>query len=500
MSDRSAGYVTDVGYTFGYHAALNPLSTRLAFLRAGLEPPRINTACELGFGQGVSLALHAAASPARWWGNDLIPEHVRFAQSLDCTSGAGSTLIEATFEEFAQRAAGLPRFDFIGLHGVLSWISAENRARIAGFLRDRLAPGGVVYTGYNALPGWADMVPLRRLMAEHAARAGAGGTVERIDAAVAFTARLLDTHPLAIRSAPGVPGRFERLRHADRRYLAHEYFNRDWDPLYFADMASLFGAAGLSYACSAQLRDHLDALNLTDGQRRLLAEISDADFRETMRDFMTNAQVRRDYWVRDARRLTPEALHEAWRATRVVLTVPRGDVAERVTGPLGEQSLADPVHREVLAALGVHAPRAIEYLRATTGLAVGTLADVVFQLAAFGYVSVAQDDATVARCTERTQRLNARLVTLAATSDDIAVLASPVTGGGVNVDRLEKLFLEAIASGGRTPDDWVAHARQRAAGWLDTAGATELAQQARRFADRRLALLQALGVTDSASG
>lgn len=490
MSDRSAGYVTDVGYTFGYHAALNPLSTRLAFLRAGLEPPRIATACELGFGQGVSLAVHAAAGSARWWGNDLLPEHVRFAQSLDSASGAGSTLAEATFEEFAARATDLPRFDFIGLHGVLSWVSADNRARIAGFLRDRLAPGGVVYAGYNALPGWADMVPLRRLMTEHAARAGAGGTIGRIDAALAFTGRLLDTHPLAIRSTPGVPGRLERLRHADRRYLAHEYFNRDWDPLYFADMADLFGTAGLRYVCSAQLRDHLDALNLTDGQRRLLAEISDADLRETVRDFMTNAQVRRDYWVRDARRLTPEALHEAWRATRVVLTVPRGDVAERVSGPLGEQSLADPVHLEVLAALGDHAPRAIEDLRATTGLAVGTLADAVFQLAAFGYVSIAQDDATIARFTERTQRLNARLVTLAATSDDIAVLASPVTGGGIIVERMEKLLLGAIASGCATPEEWAAHARLHAPSRDDA----ELATRARGFAERRWPVLRALGV------
>jgi SAM-dependent methyltransferase len=206
MSDRSAGYVTDTGYTFGCHAALNPLATRLAFLRAGLEPPRIGVACELGFGQGVSLAVHAAASHPRWWGNDLLPDHVRFARSLDTAAGSDSVLAEATFEEFAQRD-DLPRFDFIGLHGVLSWISPENRARIAAFVRDHLAPGGVVYTGYNALPGWSDMLPLRRLMVEHATHAGRGSTVDRIESALEFTARLLDTHPLALRAMPQVVDR-----------------------------------------------------------------------------------------------------------------------------------------------------------------------------------------------------------------------------------------------------------------------------------------------------
>ncbi|MBL8200362.1 MAG: methyltransferase regulatory domain-containing protein [Chromatiales bacterium] len=491
MSDRSAGYVTDVGYTFGYHAALNPLASRLAFLRAGLEPPRIATACELGFGQGVSLAVHAAASPVHWWGNDLLPEHVRFAQSLDTASGAGSVLVEATFEEFAKRTPDLPRFDFIGLHGVLSWISAGNRVCIADFIRDRLAPGGVVYTGYNALPGWADMVPLRRLLTEHAARAGTGSTVSRIDAALDFAARLLDTHPLAIRSTPGVPARFERLRHADRRYLAHEYFNRDWDPLYFADVAGLFATAGLHYACPAQLRDHLDALNLTDGQRGLLAETGDAVFRETVRDFVTNAQVRRDYWIRDAEPLAGEALREAWRGTRVVLTTPRGDVAERVTGPLGELRLADPAHRAVLAALGDHRPRTVAEVHATAmGFQVDELANAVFELAAAGQVALAQDDAAIGRRAPHTGRLNAQLLAQAATSDDVAVLASPVTGGGVAVDRIEQLFLGAMTAGGSAPEELAAHALGRATPWDEA----ELVARARRFAERRLPVLRALGI------
>jgi len=53
MSDWTAGYVTDIGYTFGYYNELNPLRVRLAFLNAGLSIPEVGTACELGFGQGM---------------------------------------------------------------------------------------------------------------------------------------------------------------------------------------------------------------------------------------------------------------------------------------------------------------------------------------------------------------------------------------------------------------------------------------------------------------
>ena len=61
MSDWTSGYVADIGYTFGYYAELNPLRVRLAFLNQGLVFPEVGTACELGFGQGLSANLHAAA-------------------------------------------------------------------------------------------------------------------------------------------------------------------------------------------------------------------------------------------------------------------------------------------------------------------------------------------------------------------------------------------------------------------------------------------------------
>jgi len=431
MSERAAGYVTDVGYTYGYHAALNPLASRLAFLRAGLVPPAIATACELGFGQGVSLCLHAAASPVRWWGCDLLPEHVAFAKALDAASGAGAVLAEATFAEFAERD-DLPRFDFIGLHGVLSWVSADNRARIAAFVDRQLATGGVLYTGYNALPGWSELLPLRRLMAEHARRAGAGGTLPRIEATLDFATRLLEVHPLALRGSPGLGERFQRLRQADRRYLAHEYFNRDWDPLYFADVAELLAAAGLRHACSARLRDHLDELNLTAGQRHLLGEITDPCLRETARDFMANTQLRRDYWVRERRTLDPGALAEAWRQTRLVLTVAPAQVAERVTGPQGELRLDGPDHRALLALLVECGPLTLgEAEQRLPGQVLHALAEAAFQLAACGYLAPAQDQATIAACEPRVRRLNAHLQAHAVGEAAITVRASAVTGGGV---------------------------------------------------------------------
>lgn len=52
MTDWSAGYVADITYTYGYYAELNPLRARQALVNAGMVPPEVVTACELGFGQG----------------------------------------------------------------------------------------------------------------------------------------------------------------------------------------------------------------------------------------------------------------------------------------------------------------------------------------------------------------------------------------------------------------------------------------------------------------
>jgi hypothetical protein len=143
MSDWTAGYVTDIDYTFGYYPELNPLRLRLAFLAARHRPPEVDTACELAFGQGVSTNLHAAASGMQWFGTDFNPAQAGFAQELAAVSGAGARLFDESFTEFCTRP-DLPDFDFIGLHGIWSWISDENRAVIVDFVRRKLAVGGVL--------------------------------------------------------------------------------------------------------------------------------------------------------------------------------------------------------------------------------------------------------------------------------------------------------------------------------------------------------------------
>lgn len=63
MSDWTAGYVADIGYTYGYYTELNPLRVRLAFLNAGLVPPEVGSACELSANKRTPTLFDRPAVP-----------------------------------------------------------------------------------------------------------------------------------------------------------------------------------------------------------------------------------------------------------------------------------------------------------------------------------------------------------------------------------------------------------------------------------------------------
>jgi hypothetical protein len=101
MTNWTDGYVTDLTYTHGYYAELNPVRLRLALLaRALAAPEEIYTACELGYGQGLSVNLHAAASTVHWYGTDFNPAQASYAKQLAQASGAPLDLYDESFAEF----------------------------------------------------------------------------------------------------------------------------------------------------------------------------------------------------------------------------------------------------------------------------------------------------------------------------------------------------------------------------------------------------------------
>ena len=511
MNPWTSGYVADIGYTFGYYTELNPQRVPFALLAAGIAPPRISSACELGFGQGLSINLHASASGVNWWGTDFNPAQAGFAQELSAASQANCSLFDQSFEDFSERA-DLPEFDFIGLHGIWSWISDANRAVIVDFIAKRLKVGGVLYISYNTLPGWAAFAPMRHLMTEHVEILGAEGRgiVSRIDGAIDFAEKFLATNPLFLRANPLVGERLTKLKEQNRHYLAHEYFNRDWHPMHFATLAEWLSPAKVQYACSANFLDGIDAVNLTAEQQAFLVEIPDPMFQQTVRDFMVNQQFRRDYWVKGARRLTSYEQAKALRAQQVVMVNPRDDIALKVTGSLGEATLNEPIYKPVLDTLEGHKLLSLGEIESQLSGQVNfaQLVQAITVLMGAGHVVSVQPSQAAAVAKPTSARLNAYLQEKSKGTGDLSYLASPVTGGGVPVSRFGQLFLLAYSQGKKTPEDWAKEAWELLASQgqrlikeektLETPeeNLQELTQQAKEFHDKRLPILKALGLAN----
>ncbi|SFP42311.1 Methyltransferase domain-containing protein [Nitrosomonas cryotolerans] len=447
--DWSQGYFTDVGYTFGYYRELSPTFIRFCLLLQGIAAPDPADAhyCELGIGQGLSLNLHAATHTGRFWGTDFNPAQAAFAQGLTRATGLTTDIRDESFDELLQ--TDLPPMDFITLHGIWTWVSPENHQQIVALARKRLKPGGVLYISYNTLPGWSAAAPLRQLFALHDRYAGRTQTaLTRVDAAVQFADRLLGCNPAYSRAIPGIADRLRQIKEQNRHYVAHEYFNREWNVMYFVDVAEQLAAAKLEFAASAALLDTVDAIHLNPAAQTMLKEIEHPVLREQLRDYFTFSQFRRDLFMRGTCRLSAQEKHQRLLDTRFVLLQAPADVPRKVTGSLLEGDLQAAIYEPLLSVLAERdfAPKSLRVLCASGEKAAVSSAQVLeamIILVGMGHVSPCQDEAAVKQVRGNSERMNAEILRRAVYSRDIAYLAAPVIGGAVPVSRVQQLFLLA---------------------------------------------------------
>jgi SAM-dependent methyltransferase len=462
MSGWTSGYVVDVGYTHGFYKELTPSFLSFAALVQGYAIPGLGneplTFCELGCGQGVSTNLLAAANPhIQFYANDFNPAHVAGARDLAGAAGlANVQFFDDSFAEFGDNRQ-LPVFDVITLHGIYSWISPENRSHIVRFIRERLKPGGAVYLSYNAMPGWAPMMPLRHLMNEYAARQGAGSILKKVGGALEFVDRLTEAKAKYFAINPKAATHAQTLKKQNPSYVAHEYFNKDFTPFYFSEIAQELAEAKLTFIGSAHVLDSIDPINLTQDQQKVLAEIDDVGLRQTVRDHMIDQQFRRDIFVKGPVPLSNAASKERWLGTRFVLTSAGSDISRTIRAPLGEVKLQAELYDPLIAALE-NGPRSVRDLLARPELAKLGLAEIrqalvllVGQGSCHPCLPEAGEPGRRAHCAG----FNAAMVERSRSGADVPYFASGVTGGGLKADRVNQLICLAKRNHAKDVPDFI---------------------------------------------
>ena len=208
--------------------------------------------CEVGCGSGLTLAVLAAANPrAHFTGVESDAEQVRAARALAGDCGlANLRILEADVMRLAP--AALPRFDFMALHGVYSWVDQSARAAIVNLLASRLRPGGLAYVSYNAWPGWSSLLPVRDWL-QARVRALHGPLAERVTRARDELLALREQGVPLFTDNPVAAAVVADLREAEPGYLVHEYLLPGWSALRFDEVAGAMRAAGLDFAGEAEL-------------------------------------------------------------------------------------------------------------------------------------------------------------------------------------------------------------------------------------------------------
>lgn len=467
MSDWSGGYVTEVSYPYSYRSDMNPVRIRALLTLAGYEVPTGSIVCELGFGQGVAINIHACTQPdSLYVGTDFSPVQTGFAQTLQQQTGAEMLLVDESFEQFCQRE-DLPSFDFIVAHGIWSWVSEENRRWIEQFVAKRLKVGGAFVFSYNALPGWSVFAPVRDFMLHYADKAlpSSAPITDKLNAAMRQVERMaaIPAH-LSLLQHPLVEARLQQMRLQDPNHLVHEYFNRDWQPMMFPQVASRMQALKLDFVGSANPAKHLDSMNHAPDQLAYIQSIADPVLREYTKDLFANTDFRVDIWVKGKRALPSLTHANRLAAMRFVLIQPLSQVRVAWVTPRGEAEPDPQDYSAMLSLLSDYQAHSVQALhdkakaRPEDSFAVSL--EMVKALWAANVIAPAQSSVQISTVLDRVQVFNRYVIEQSLYDEKLAWLASPITGGAISLSRRHLLCLLALRLNMSQPEMMLAFVHQ----------------------------------------
>jgi len=374
-AEWGGGYVTDVAYLPGYYPHQSPLHLHLACLLGGvtglpITPESSVSYLELGCGCGFG-ALALAASNPNWevMGIDFSPAHIAAARDLAEEAGiANARFIEGDLGDLADndRTGVLPEADVITLHGLWSWVGDPARTGIVRLLDRKLRPGGVAYVSYNALPGWQQAIGMQRLVRE-AGQRGATRSDRQVETGIEIVRALVEADAQQLSAFPLVRTLLDVADRGQLSYLAHEYMNAAWRPCFHADVVRDMAAAKLDWVASAELLENFSPLMLGEQARAVMARFEDPVMRELIKDLCASRCLRRDVFVRGARRLSPAERDEALGDVMLALVRSEAQFTWEMDVPAGRAAIERGFFGPVVAALAEE-PRRVRDLLALPDL------------------------------------------------------------------------------------------------------------------------------------
>ena len=286
----------------------------------GLSPAPVERCrvLELGCGAGGNIVPMACGLPgARFVGIDVAARPIEIGRGLATALGLAN--IELRRCDILDLSADLGEFDYVIAHGVYSWVPAPVRdALMAAFAR-HLAPHGIAYLNFNALPGGHLRSLARDLMRF---RLSVFDDPEAHDEdAVRFVRQVAGAQPEGSPYRQILEGELDRIERNPPGVLFHDDLVPAHRAFRFQAVVEHAARHGLRYLCEARPADVHPGRCPEPVQAALRRFGGGRIAREQCLDFLVCQMYRCSLFCREAATLAPVGDFDAMRDLRVASPV-----------------------------------------------------------------------------------------------------------------------------------------------------------------------------------
>ncbi len=219
----------------------------------GLSPAPAETArlLEIGCGEGYNLLGLAAAYPdAHLEGFDLAATAVEIGRAHAQAAGLHNVVLSVGDIVDVARTIEPESFDYIVAHGVYAWVPEPVRDAVLALIARALAPHGVAYVSYNALPGGHFRMAIRDLLLHEVAHIA--DPAEKIAAARRVLGDLTQMDSRGEITIETLKVMAELLLDKNETVLFHDELGSVYAPHSLTSLVANAGRAGLRYLTDAE--------------------------------------------------------------------------------------------------------------------------------------------------------------------------------------------------------------------------------------------------------
>ncbi len=304
----------------------------------GMQPAPVE-ACrvlELGCASGGNLIPMAAAFPhSHFVGYDLAPTPIETGCRMIAELGIENTRLEAA--DILDLGDDLGEFDYIIAHGVYSWVPPPVRDKVLFIMQRHLAPHGVGYVSYNALPG-CDIRRMLRGMMLYRLR-GIRGPEAQIEATHELLRMLLEVPDDPETPTPTLLKREVRqVLERNPNVLFHDELSDAWEPVLFSDFIAHAERHQLKYLAESNIFD-MEPRNLSRQLREQLERKSGGRRveREQYMDFLKCRKFRQTLLCHDDVAISEQPLRDRVRELFAASSAKAVSPQPDLTGPRLEE-------------------------------------------------------------------------------------------------------------------------------------------------------------------